>query len=158
MDNLVVRLKRSSVGKSGSESLPTHQWHQGYKTHYSTFINEFSNPRCAPRVYSHSDHFSATSCGGTLGISLRDAHLTEAASAPGGNPSCLSAAASRSPRWSSGSLSPPLICNIQPSSKLPTVSPCSQRQKCWRRFSASLVAWVPLHKLRWERSRRILKG
>lgn len=48
-------------------------------------------------------------------VSGSDAHPAAAASAPCGSPSCLSATASRSPRWSSGSLCPPPTRSIQPS-------------------------------------------
>ncbi len=80
---------------------------------------------------------------------LSDAHLTAAASAPCGSPSCPSAAASRSPRWSSGSLCLPLICNIQPSFKLDarppmkplltTLKPCRDVSRFFSSFPLSNV-------------------
>lgn len=52
------------------------------------------------------------------GVHVSDAHLKAATSAPCESPPCPSAAASQSPRWSSGSLSPPLKHSIQPSLKV----------------------------------------
>lgn len=52
------------------------------------------------------------------GVQVSDAHLKAATWAPCESPPCPSAAASQSPRWSSGSLSPPLKHSIQPSLKV----------------------------------------
>lgn len=52
------------------------------------------------------------------GVQVSDAHLKAATWAPCESPPCPSAAASQSPRWSSGSLSPPLKDSIQPSLKV----------------------------------------
>lgn len=52
------------------------------------------------------------------GVQVSNAHLKAATWAPCESPSCPSVAASQSPRWSSGSLSPPLKHSIQPSLKV----------------------------------------
>lgn len=123
----------------------------------------------APRVSSHWDHISTAyhlvslTAGwkaikrvwGGLSCRGRDAHLTAAASAPCESPSCLSAAASRSPRWSSGSLCPPPIRNIQPSFKLlKTLARLLKTSAA----SSPPVAFLPLHKVRGEKPRSILQS